>query len=1480
MFFKRLSFAFILACSTLTMVHPKLDVRYLHGCYKNLKTEYRKFSILRGAVALKKIQSKFLFSDEKLLKLLFHHLNLTLVAPAASDRVATYLNIDRITKVLVLMHENFKNESLLELKGEILADYKQKHVKEFTKHLNQFFSTTKDAFKENADNTFEAFLTLAFLKIQSKSELNQYHAALEATLKLKPAGLFCTIEDGKIYEESTAENILTQLTSRTIDSKFIANLSKNAENYEEVVCSLELANQSHGLPQEIDYIFNSEFENNSFPNCFESSLFNFFQALLFDPFTQTCSLENLKNYKIDPHTIDKKLHKFYTQVIQCGDKLISPCNPCDAGSKICQDAFNQVVSNRPWIIYRCGVGQSIKKDNLMRIPDDILKNKQFTDKLKNNLINGIEDSSTIKLFNIASNAKNFIVLLDQLFKLDLFEDSLEKIYFENFEEYYLEKLMKRLGLTYTFEKVINEKITITKTSKYSFELTFLGSHTTYKKQTLAQKEYKLNVHFSEINQTDKLFTQSFVNNLVSQKDKDNFLKDFPDDSFTSELLYFNDLKNEAIQLSLLKTLLHVQTDNPRYLELAKKIILFPQAPLNDPQYRSKVLSLFFKRESFENNNMELYQKNLVFDEDVKMVLICLIALHNDSNFLNSISSFYLGESIFDEKTFFHALVEKTKPEKIIFLIQLMSKYEENNYIITLTHVFLSRYKNTRLAQQVMRIMNGTQNQQTREAFQTALFKNMSDNELLAQAESIVNLYTETTNKSVISHLIELELFEKLSQNGYPMENIGKKLELEFTYINSFAPIQNKKKIEFFRWAIQKNSYINEAVDTAIQSIGQSSEPHLRIIEALLKNNTNDDTIADKLVCTFQNQNILSSSYIINFIKLFLNTNEISKKLILPYVFFNAKKIFQEDNNSSLILFDFLLECNKDIYLIVKLFEEIDTDKNFYQFKKSEISNLDLELAKLLLKHIKQVQHTQITESIFRKVQDELKKKYFYISYEYQARYSLAVEIFKILCKEELIPLKDLCLFALSAASLDGKVNWGMRPCTIKLFKNQQTSEYLAEFLFKEASNLIKISDYDYNKNFYTDLVLSESNRDKFFEYSRQIILEKINTNEITEYIKIVDFFVLLKNISYAKCEYKKATFWEPIYHNFILPSITQLISSNNPIILQKAFALIDSMFERYPNYYSQSFTCHKEFLVPLATNIVERMCCLRENIFCLCESDLISQLNTSPEVLYDYANHFLSHQDIEKYKIGLKTLMLLVNRNFYVQETIHTVYRSIEKNIENDELADLIFSLLENYQKGDDTLQSNLVTLFKQYLEYIKDSNSFITRYEEEAKKRFRCYKIYNGLAKIIEFIYQNSDYSSPDYLLHFAFEPLKLVSNVDDRHTRFLSILHDRKINVELSDQQQLEILNFLRDTITNGQLEYNVILVLRKFIQKSYSLDRVKECIEAFKESNNPLIQEVITRAEEELLAKTSHAGARRARLPDCPTDDGQQEAKKRYL
>lgn len=887
---------------SLTSVQSDIDIRCLRGSYANLKEP--QFSILHGAAAKKKLTNLFLFNSnqteiEKLVKQLFHQINNRLVPPAAVSRPTSYLSFHELGLLVAAMHQKFPQLLVEDLKKTITELYDAKAAAQFTpeklldevtqarlkkdktrftQELELFFKTLATA-TANPNYNYDAYaavLGLLYVKAGSLNDLNSYYEGLAKGLGIKLEELFIVNKiDTNSYSHDVVVEHFKNLQSSVINSDFVANLAQNHIAQEQAICSMLLINKGgNNLPQEIRYSA-AMFENNSYPDCFETSLLNVLQVLTFDSDSGLCSLENLKNYGINPETIDEGLRRFYTDPIITPKYTVSACNPTQAGDSACHNAFSAIVSNRPWVTYgRCTNGDNSKSIYLKLASHNdyqpfIAASQESNIQPDSNGCYNVKNISLLpayehnenKTYEVKSTLKNFIIVLDQLLQLGLFtgaDNSLEKIYWDNdFEKKQFECIAKKFNWEYEiiFDLRGDTTVKIDKIGYYSFSLRFNHNlHTEYKVITDNAQERLTHLSVFEAAHINKLFDYAACAHIISDEDKIKLFNQNRKHSFSTNLLYFCDMENLTTRYQIFKTITAQEPITPAQLSFAKSILLSP-APINDAFHRGMVIPIFAA--SIEVCKKLAHQKD---GGAVKVLLLTIGMLQNDEKFVGTL----LGMSTIDTNINWEFLcdhiVKHNKQNFVFTLIESLAKYNNTNVIGTLLSKFLEAYPNKQEKEKIFKkidlLLKGERlqlQQSTKTALNIAIDRErlLSCQDDQSRDEITLKILQYYRNDIRTIHTKQLlNIFDLMLSKQYPVDNIIKHALPD----KMSCWRADDQEVKLFEWLAQKGLKLSEAFDVAIATIKDSTSRDkskaLSILSLLIKQESHIDEIIEAAQIAF------------------------------------------------------------------------------------------------------------------------------------------------------------------------------------------------------------------------------------------------------------------------------------------------------------------------------------------------------------------------------------------------------------------------------------------------------------------------------------------------------------------------------------------------------------------------------------------------------------------------------------------------------
>ncbi len=960
-------------------VHSDIDIRYLRGSYANLKET--QFSILHGAAAKKKLTNLFLFNSnqteiEKLVKQLFHQINGQLVPPAAISRPASYLSFHTLGLLVAAMHQNFPKLLVQDLKKTItelydakaaaeftpenlLAEATQARIKKnktrFTRELELFFKTLSTVLAKPEYNydAYAAVLGLLYVKAGSLNDLDLYYQGLAKGFNIEVDKLFNLNKiDNNVYSHDIVVELFKSLQSSFINSDFAENLAKTPLNFEEAICSMLLINKAgNNLPQEIGYCGGVMFEKHGYPDCFETSLRNVLQALTFDSNTGLCSLENLKNYGINPDAIDEGLKRFYTLPITTEKYTVSPCDPAQAGDMACHNAFSAVVSNRPWVTYAHHINGDNSKSIYLKLPSNedyqpflaasqesnIQSDSNGCCKVKNITLLPAHDQNENKTYEVKSTLKNFIIVLDQLLKLNLFTDpnnTLEKIYWNNdFEEKQFERIAQRFNWQYEISAHCDTTVKISKYSYYSFSIRFHHNvHTEYKVIKNNSQEHLTQLSVFEIAPVNKLFTYATCASIVRDEDKTKLFDQNPEHPFSNDLLYFCDMENPTNRYEVFKTIVTQKTITPAQQALAKKILLFP-SPIDDYYHRSMVIPIF-------TTNIDVCKKLAQQDNPVKILLLTIGMLHDDKKIISALLNASTTDTKIDIDWEFLCkhIVKHSEQKFVLSLIESLAMYKDRNVIGTLLSKFLEACPNKQEKEKIFKkidslLKNEALETSTKTSLNIAIDREKlslcQDNQSRDEIALKIFQYCCNDNTFRIHTQQLLNVFDLLLSKQYPVESIiehalPKKKSLHF-FCDTFV---SEKELSLFKWLAQKGLELPEACNVAIKGLEKGNPKAYDIFSLLIKQKLHVDQIIEAALSAFDNYDSKVNSLSLKLFEFLIENGfassqiaqKITENLATPQNFFsNLNTCLLKKINLLLLLLEKNLEIDQICQAAATLF---------------------------------------------------------------------------------------------------------------------------------------------------------------------------------------------------------------------------------------------------------------------------------------------------------------------------------------------------------------------------------------------------------------------------------------------------------------------------------------------------------------------------------------------------------------------------------
>ena len=261
-------------------------------------------------------------------------------------------------------HQNFPPALENEIKEAITHAYlstsqaenknvTDKNKQAFSKDLAKIFELLKKGLiGQTSYDAYAALITLAYLKAGSPVDLEQYYQGIAYGLTIPVNELFVQTDmiDDRPFNQQEIIRQFNTLQTRNIDQATLQTLSQDPFEFEKsLVAVLVINSGNQSLPKPFDYQGDVLFDTCKYPDCSEATVRNILQALLFDSTSELCSLEKLRDYNINPETIDPKLKAFYQNSIQSGRHELNPCIPVQAGNIAFHNAFSALISNRNWL---------------------------------------------------------------------------------------------------------------------------------------------------------------------------------------------------------------------------------------------------------------------------------------------------------------------------------------------------------------------------------------------------------------------------------------------------------------------------------------------------------------------------------------------------------------------------------------------------------------------------------------------------------------------------------------------------------------------------------------------------------------------------------------------------------------------------------------------------------------------------------------------------------------------------------------------------------------------------------------------------------------------------------------------------------------------------------------------------------------------------------------------------------------------------
>lgn len=740
-------------------LQAKIDPRFLRGAYANLHSQYQKFSLFHGVAAAPKIENQLLYNNDsvmgQLVKQLFHQIQNQLTPPAAFSRPASYLSLYMLGMLIAAAHQNFPQALEAEIKKAVTEAYldtaqaenkvlNDKNKQAFNKDLAKIFELIKQGLTPQTEyDLYATLITLVYLKAGSVMDLDQYYQGLAYGLNIPAQNLFIQndmVDDRPFSQQEIIQQFNT-LQVTNINEAALQKLAKDSIQFEKSLAAMLLINSGNqSLPKPFDYQGDVFFEAHKYPDCSEATARNILQALLFDSSTGLCSLEKLRDYSINPDTIDAALKAFYQNTIQSGNHTLDPCNPIQAGNIACHNAFSAIISNRDWLSY----SNRTEDACYMRLPQSVdyqeflkASRKPVTVPVTMTHCSEVEVStgqkitvfqadSAHKLYELTPSLKNFIILFDQLLQLGLFtgEDALEKVFWrDDFETVYFDRLVKLFDWEYTSSKRnfryndgmpgAEEEFHIKRSGCYRFYLRFdtcAGQpyHAEYHLEKSESKEKLNKIDILETVHHNRLFFNACATgNIIDAEQIKQLFKSNPEDSRVVDALYFCDLKDLNKRLEVMESILSGKKITSEAISLAQKLFL-AQAPREDYSYQNKIIKMFtilFTQHSVNQQTTSLDQ--FIHNDEIKKLLILIAMLKNSDQLIKLLLSVEATNKQPAPQTkkiddLCHCIVQRYKQDFVVSFIELLCPYYGiNPYLKSLCSSLLAKVTQSQAQQRLL-----------------------------------------------------------------------------------------------------------------------------------------------------------------------------------------------------------------------------------------------------------------------------------------------------------------------------------------------------------------------------------------------------------------------------------------------------------------------------------------------------------------------------------------------------------------------------------------------------------------------------------------------------------------------------------------------------------------------------------------------------------------------------------------------------------
>lgn len=276
---------------------------------------------------------------------------------------------------------------------------------------------------------------------QNRSTLATFYKTLNQ--KLDNRLLNSPLDDA--WNADVIKTVTQQEALATVGALLEQPLQDNFETF--VYFMFQSLFQSNSLPTPVGYAIAKfvyfkgataeDDKSVTFPDCMENALRNFINIMSYNRETDRFDLSYLKKRLGFDGNFNPNLEAFYQNYF----------NPSEAGLLEAHNAWVELISNIPYVVYIDKTPSSGYTTNFVRVSDSAGEAVKTYCSLKEYSIIADDNYG----YNLRPSIKNLILVINHLLNLNLFENSEKAFIQDNFIEVYFPLLCKKLGVqTYYF----------------------------------------------------------------------------------------------------------------------------------------------------------------------------------------------------------------------------------------------------------------------------------------------------------------------------------------------------------------------------------------------------------------------------------------------------------------------------------------------------------------------------------------------------------------------------------------------------------------------------------------------------------------------------------------------------------------------------------------------------------------------------------------------------------------------------------------------------------------------------------------------------------------------------------------------------------------------------------------------------------------------------------------------------------------------